>query len=419
MYLNLQKKWLINFIVLALILRSLLPGFVPYRFAYTLTHVTLVVAVLTIVVYYYRAVFNWRIIPVLALFIVYCHNNYYWSGGRINFYIYGITLLVCVFALSGEGDWINFYLKGATIFGLIHAFATIILRFLPGVYLGVVAPLYPTTYSRLVNWYADGCMPGLAGHYSTNGMFLVVGLYASVGLALMSKTKELYKRFLPSFIIMIAIMLTGKRSHLFFSIIVLYALYYFYLSNDKRTRSMRMIAMALIALFVGFIIILYVPSLGNAFARFKESADNGDITNNRIYFWGLAIQLFIQKPVLGVGWGQFQEYCEQYLSYRAHAHNTFFQLLCETGVLGFAVYVLWMVVFLIISIRMFINIRTKLDDQNRLGMMAFSVQMQIFFILYCFTGNPLYEKEMFIPYFIACAIALYEDYLTRKNKVIN
>ena len=40
------------------------------------------------------------------------------------------------------------------------------------------------------------------------------------------------------------------------------------------------------------------------------------------------------------------------------------------------------------------------------GLMNFSLAMQIFFLLYGFTGNPLYDREMFVPYFIACAISV-------------
>lgn len=416
MYLSFKKKWMINFVVILLLWRTLLPGFIPYNLSYVLTNLTFVVVIGIVVIYYRHVGFNWRVLPVLLLFIVYCNKNYYYGAERINFILYGITLFMMLLALSGEGEWIKFYLKGATVLSMVHACATIVFRFVPSLYLGVVAPLYPATYSRLVNWYAEGCMAGLAGHYSTNGMWLVVGLYASVALAFTSD-KEMFKRAIPSLIILIAIMLTGKRSHLFFSIIVLYTLYYCYLSNDKRTRTVRMVAAALIVLLVGFIIILYVPSLGNAFSRFKESADNGDITNNRIYFWGLAIQLFNENPLLGVGWGRFQDYCEMYLAYRAHAHNTFIQLLCETGVVGFAAYAGWMVTLLIVVIRQFTQVRKTSNDMVQLGMLAFSLQMQIFFFLYCFTGNPLYEKEMFVPYFVSCAIVFYQGYIDRKKRL--
>ena len=37
---------------------------------------------------------------------------------------------------------------------------------------------------------------------------------------------------------------------------------------------------------------------------------------------------------------------------------------------------------------------------------AYSLCIQTFFLLYCITGNPLYSREIYIPYFIGCAITL-------------
>ena len=39
-------------------------------------------------------------------------------------------------------------------------------------------------------------------------------------------------------------------------------------------------------------------------------------------------------------------------------------------------------------------------------LMYFSLAMQIFFIFYGLSGNHLYDREMFVPYFIACAISV-------------
>ena len=39
--------------------------------------------------------------------------------------------------------------------------------------------------------------------------------------------------------------------------------------------------------------------------------------------------------------------------------------------------------------------------------------IQVFFLLYGITGNPIYDKEMFIPYFVACAATL-----TVKQKLV-
>ena len=42
--------------------------------------------------------------------------------------------------------------------------------------------------------------------------------------------------------------------------------------------------------------------------------------------------------------------------------------------------------------------------------------MQIVFLLYGFTGNPLYDREMFVPYFIACAISV--NYANNRERMI-
>ena len=46
------------------------------------------------------------------------------------------------------------------------------------------------------------------------------------------------------------------------------------------------------------------------------------------------------------------------------------------------------------------------ECENWCQAMVFSVSMQVFFLLYGFTGNPLYDKEMYFPYYIACAVYL-------------
>ena len=54
------------------------------------------------------------------------------------------------------------------------------------------------------------------------------------------------------------------------------------------------------------------------------------------------------------------------------------------------------------------KMRVNPEDYTNIDycLMNFSLAMQIFFILYGFTGNPLYDREMFVPYFIACAISV-------------
>ena len=45
--------------------------------------------------------------------------------------------------------------------------------------------------------------------------------------------------------------------------------------------------------------------------------------------------------------------------------------------------------------------------KDSLFLMTFSLGYQVFFYAYCVTGNPLYQYETYIPYFAACAIAIF------------
>ena len=416
MYIKISERFLTLCIIVILALNSILPGFLGSTFFFNTTRIAAFLLIV-LLVFNSRNILHWGIIPVIILYIVFCHNNIYQQLGNIRFTQYSICMGIVLVSAVSDSDWPETFLKVIAGIGFVHAVSTIALRFLPGVYYGVIAPLYPSNYSRLVEWYAEGCMPGLAHHYSFNGIYLTVGLYASVALAMKYFDKYRIKVFIFPLIFMVALLLTGKRAHLFFSLIVLYAFYYLYLSNDKRTRALKMIGIALIVLFIGAVVVLYAPSLSTAFVRLKDSLEDGDVTNNRTYFWALAYMLFLEHPIFGIGWGQFLDYSELMLNYRANVHNNFLQLLCETGVIGFSVYMLWIVFYFIRSIWILVKIRKNNNDVREIVYIAFSFMYQLFFIMYCFTGNPLCEKDTFIPYFLSCAIVNYEYRKVMRNQI--
>ena len=121
--------------------------------------------------------------------------------------------------------------------------------------------------------------------------------------------------------------------------------------------------------------------------------------------WAIAIDYFKQNPIIGLGWGRFS-------AVNLHewkAHNIYLQLLAETGILGFVVFAFFFISTLINGWQYlkWIRINGKTMDGNEELHMMFSIAMQIFFLLYGITGNPLYDKETYVPYYMACAITSY------------
>lgn len=171
-----------------------------------------------------------------------------------------------------------------------------------------------------------------------------------------------------------------------------------------------MIAILVLALAFLFILINYVPALSTFINRFAETAEEGDVLLGRTKMWKIALDNFKMSPLVGIGWGHFIK-----INIHAwNAHNIYLQLLCETGIIGFSVYVFFFGYFLFSTMIKLIRCRQSLEDRCSISNnLMISLGIQVFFLLYGFTGNPLYDKEMYGPYLLACAISAYyrNDYI--------
>lgn len=160
------------------------------------------------------------------------------------------------------------------------------------------------------------------------------------------------------------------------------------------------------------LIINVFPSLSTTISRIASLFDGGDITNGRLYFYQFAIKWFKESPVWGIGWDGFKYRLnlEQgayvgFISYMS-AHNVYLQVLCEFGIVGFSVFCLKLIQDTLFYTKK-INWKNR-DISSRRNIMSFAVSMSIFFVLYCFTGNPLYDVEIFMPYMLSMASLYYE-----------
>ena len=180
------------------------------------------------------------------------------------------------------------------------------------------------------------------------------------------------------------------------------------LSTAKEKKKMR-----LNFLFLVIIVILglsYLSSLGylNRYLLFIErilenvnsSGTNRDVTSGRTFLWALAFDLFLQNPVLGIGWGHFKENLPDYLSNLNNVHNNYIQILCETGIIGFLLVVIPMVMLLINTINNNNDFIKKGANTKSLFMTAnmTSYGLQISFFVLSFL-DPCWYKMSFWPFF--------------------
>lgn len=114
-----------------------------------------------------------------------------------------------------------------------------------------------------------------------------------------------------------------------------------------------------IPVFLGVILVLWMTPTGERFKQiFTEKGDNG---GQRMEIWQAAIQMTKDNPWFGIGPGNFQNVIETYDSQlaRMFSHNSFLNVLAETGVIGLLLY---LSVFLIGSFQLVKAIRLHRGD---------------------------------------------------------
>lgn len=345
---------------------------------------------------------GWLIILIFSM----CSNSDIYQGN------YGIILrfslaIAVTWILGQTSDWHETALTILSLFTLIHALGTILIFMFPNLYDLLVRPLM--TSATLVG---AGYKAGLTGHYSTNGMYLGIGCVVSFSVLLYSEKKR-WLALLSFLLTTFALFLTTKRAQCLFAALVICIAYYCYCSNRKRSRWFK------VAFFIGGLSLLFIlvssviPEISTVVERFLNP-EGGDVTNGRIPNYQLAWELFCEHPFLGIGWGGYKYMYYSHGLYLAYpgttfymldAHNVYLQVLCEGGIFVFLLFVY--VVFgtgyktfkLLSILRQ--DAASKRREQCALTV---SLSIQCFFLMYCMTGNPLYDVQCLFPYSIACAI---------------
>lgn len=135
----------------------------------------------------------------------------------------------------------------------------------------------------------------------------------------------------------------------------------------------------LILLTVG----MYFISTNDYITAFIGRFSGPNITTGRDVFYENAISDFSQGPVLNYIFGKGT--ASAYLINETGLHNVYLQILYDHGILGIILYASFF----------FLNLRNAV--QNRF---FYSMCLQIMFLAYCMSGNPLYDYYFFLPYLI-------------------
>lgn len=342
----------------------------------------------------------------VLVFFVEINNNYYIVEGRSSEVLKFSLCLFLPFLLIVNSDLIKLFPKLMKFFGLEHVFSTIFVQFFKSFYMSTILPwLYNGKYVFAISSLNSGYNPGITSNYSTNASYISIAIIILFAQYINKKEKKNLIFLILSFL---ALLFTAKRAHLLFSIITCISLYLFVNRRKVSNKLLKVFIGLFISVILFFTTAIFVPSVSNVIDRFEEGYKSGDLINGRGELYELAFNIWKENRILGNGWGAYSYnykifYHWNNLEY-LDAHNVYLQLLCETGIIGLSFFI----IIIIIILRKIIIVNKIKNLQVDEGL--FSLGFLVFFLLYCFSGNPLYDIFCYPMFFCAIGISIYLYY---------
>ena len=429
-----NKNYLINRVTFAtglfltlLFLFSYSLGFAFYNYILLLGVVFMALPFIPNLVRAEKNFFLFLIMLLMLLLILFRNNTLY--GGTLRSSLATMSGIILFFMLKNSSYWQKSFIKWVIIFSVISYTIGIFFLLFPNLLISHFVPLMnlDLKYTRkLMTMISNGYMTGIANHYSLMGMYMALGSIAvfSQYFVLNDNGRISFrsKGWFPSALMMLGCFLTGKRAHFLFTLGALFVMYVVLTTRIKMKTVLKFFGATIFSVLVVYIIIR-MGAFGNILSRyFRESADLNSLSSNRLdRLWVPALYFFRQHPIFGIGWKNFSlnaRSLEMYFdAYEGlDAHNVYIQLLAETGVIGFGVFMSFFIYNMTAIIKTakvggyLQRIAAVSFGGNRavpVAPIAFSLGYQVFFLVYCLTGNPLYDSACVLPYFFACSMGIF------------
>ncbi len=318
-------------------------------------------------------------------------------------------ILIALFPSKKSQDYRSI-IYVVVVFSFIYMAGILLQAVLPSVY-NLILSVLSDKFRQAINSAASSTNSFYNG-FTTNVGF-AAGFISTGIIAVFSEAGEFSKikksRIIVLMVMFLTLMLTGKRGttlFLFLSVIICYLI-----AGKDSFKFKRYFKIILLVLVILLIFLIFYDSLVKIpfMRRIVESIEGlragDDITSARSNLWKWAIRLFKENPIFGIGWGDYRTTVIGNVTFEREldAHNIYLQLLCETGIIGTLV-IVSMFVFFWIATKNAYKRSLMSNDENFAAwrpVLLFSLLFQTFFLLYGFSGNPLYDQNYQIVY-MAC-----------------
>ena len=351
---------------------------------------------------------EWLLILTLLVMLVTTES----VSENLTYMVRYAVLVFLVILMKYDEDFFPIIFYCILAAGLVHVIATVWFYFDTDFYMAHIYPHFnPSQKAHLYEQVqTNHHAVGLSNHYSQNGIYMAISLCASFALFFMKPRKNILWKGLLLAVVLFALILTGKRGVLIFAVFALLVSYIICkkgaFTNKVVTILFILSSMSLVMYALSFYIEGIAASLERITAIFAAESEGADVSNGRFKLYALAWNFFKSSPLLGIGWREFSKEVVNYYhqdSVLRDAHNVFLQLLCETGVIGFSVFLSLFLAAITQTVQLVVKVQKNtlsLPGQTK-AVLIFSLCYQVFFLTYCITGNPLYDLETVYVYLLS------------------
>ena len=293
------------------------------------------------------------------------------------------------------------------VYALSNIFSAVIPNFIPRFFSFFVNNLNPIYIELAGNNYS-----GLAGEKAVSAFIINIGI-GIIYAQMLVRGKITKKDAIILLILFGGLFLTGKRT---LTLIPLLLLFIMYICSSEKNKIVKLIKISSLVL-IGIIVLLIVfPSTMHVVERLLSSGDSG-----RNELWDICIQMFEDSPAIGQGLGTFNQYSYD-VGYRNYgemwtfeAHNIYFQILGELGIIGFTLIIFAFIYGLIISIKLLRDTQIKKNKKYKF-LIYISLYTQLLFLVYGLTGNTFYYWHQLFVYMMALSIINSVIYFKNKTE---
>ena len=273
-----------------------------------------------------------------------------------------------------EKEWKEYFLKLTLIASGVHVMATIMQLIFPSLINSVNSIILGSEGMKTnQELYRAGGYAGITAQTSVNAFYIAI----FIGIIFLKFIFEKKYKMVNTFFLIISIIalfITGKRGMLSFTLLSIILIYLYTAMKDKKN-ILKYVTMILIIGTIGYAAVTNIPQTKVVIDKIQILSEQENGLNGRDILWKESIKVFKDNPIMGIGIGTIQILIGEY------SHNIYIQLLAETGIIGFTIYILATLISLFITMKKANIILRKEDIKSKINIL-FSLFIQGIFIMY-------------------------------------